>query len=137
MLVFVSITLPMKKMKPPPNYNCKMALLVVSLIGIGGFLIAPSCQFWYKKYSYPEKQRKERFMTHHDMEVERKTGTSDVTYNLVSMLYHTLHGAENYTVYARDAEKAGEKEVAEFFRQYVEEERKRSERAKQLLKNRL
>lgn len=76
-------------------------------------------------------------MTHHDLDVEKKTGKSDVTYNLVSALYHALHGAENFAVYARDAEEAGEREVAEYFQQLIDDERKRADRAQELLKNRL
>jgi rubrerythrin len=76
-------------------------------------------------------------MTHHDVDAEKKTGTPDVTYNLVSILYHALHGGENYAVYARDAKEAGDDELAGFFNQLVQEERNRADRTKQLLKNRL
>jgi rubrerythrin len=76
-------------------------------------------------------------MIHHDVDAERKTGTPNVTYNLVSILYHALQGGENYAVYARDAEESGDGELADFFRQLVEEERNRADRTKQLLKNRL
>ena len=31
------------------------------------------------------------------------TGTANPTYNLVSVLYHALQGAENYEQYANDA----------------------------------
>lgn len=76
-------------------------------------------------------------MTHHDVDVEKQTGTSDVTYNLVSIIYHALQGGENYAVYAQDAEATGERDLAEFFKELVQQERARAERAKQLLKDRL
>ncbi len=64
------------------------------------------------------------------------TGTRDVTYDLVSVLYHALQGAETYEMYIRDAEQAGESESAQFFREVQEEERRRGERAKALLQQR-
>lgn len=76
-------------------------------------------------------------MTHHDVNAEKQTGTSDITYNLVSVLYHALQGGENYAVYARDAEAAEDNVIAEFFHQLVEQERARADRVKQLLKDRL
>ena len=72
-------------------------------------------------------------MTHHDTQ----TGTRDVTYNLISVIYHALQGAENYAIYAQDAEQAGDSESAGFFREVTEEERRRADQAKQLLRNRL
>ena len=48
---------------------------------------------------------------------EQTTGTRDEHYNLISVLYHALHGAENCNTYALDAEAAGDKRLAEFFRE--------------------
>lgn len=62
-----------------------------------------------------------------------KTGTSDVTYDLVSILYHALQGAETYDGYIKDAEQRGDTELAQFFRDTKEENSRRAERAKQLL----
>ena len=45
-----------------------------------------------------------------------KTGTTDVTYNLVSVLYHALQGAEAYDQYISDAEQKNDKDLAQFFR---------------------
>ncbi len=61
------------------------------------------------------------------------TGTRDVVYDLVSVLYHALQGAETYERYAEDAFRAGEEKHAQFFREVCDEERRRAERAKQLL----
>ncbi len=61
------------------------------------------------------------------------TGTRDVAYNLVSILYHALQGAEVYDQYIRDAEQQGNQDLAQFFRDTKEEDRRRADRAKQLL----
>jgi hypothetical protein len=63
------------------------------------------------------------------------TGTQDVTYNLVSILYHALQGAETYDQYIQDAQ--GDQELAQFFREVKEENRRRADRAKQILHRRL
>jgi hypothetical protein len=68
---------------------------------------------------------------------ERTTGTQDVHYNLVSVLYHTLQGAETCMQYVSDAEESGDEELARFFRDVQEEDRRRAERAKTLLGQRL
>ena len=47
---------------------------------------------------------------------EQTTGTCDEHYNLISVLYHALHGADNCDTYALDAEAAGKDELATFFR---------------------
>jgi len=64
---------------------------------------------------------------------ERTTGTRDEHYNLVSVLYHALHGAENCAIYAVDAEAAGDARLAGFFREAQEMQRHLAERAKELL----
>jgi rubrerythrin len=65
------------------------------------------------------------------------TGTTDVTYNLVSILYHALQGAETYDQYISDAEQKNDKDLAQFFRDTKEENQRRADRAKQLLAQRL
>jgi rubrerythrin len=68
---------------------------------------------------------------------ERMTGTQDVHYNLISVLYHTLQGAETSVQYVSDAEESGDEELAKFFRDVQEEDRRRAERAKTLIGQRL
>ena len=63
------------------------------------------------------------------------TGTSDPTYNLISVLYHAPQGAETYHKYEQDAQ--GDQELRSFFRQMHEEERRRADHAKRLLSQRL
>ncbi len=62
-----------------------------------------------------------------------KTGTSDETYDLVSILYHALQGAETYDQYVTDAEQRGDKDLAQFFRDTKAGNRLLAHRAKQLL----
>jgi rubrerythrin len=71
------------------------------------------------------------------MQGDVNTGTKDVTYNLVSVLYHALQGAENYAIYSRDAEQSGDSETAGFFKECMEQETRRADRAKKLLAKRL
>lgn len=63
------------------------------------------------------------------------TGTNDPTYNLISVLYHALQGAETYEKYATDA--GGDQDLASFFREVQQQEKQRADRAKQLLATRL
>jgi hypothetical protein len=65
------------------------------------------------------------------------TGTGDTVYDLVSIIYHALQGAETYGMYIADAEEVGDAELAKFFKEVQEEERRRANRAKQLLAGRL
>ena len=67
----------------------------------------------------------------------QQTGTRDETYDVVSILYHALQGAETYQQYVQDAEQRGDQELGQFFREVQEEEKRRAERAKQLLAKRL
>lgn len=48
---------------------------------------------------------------------EQATGTRDEHYNLISVLYHALHGAANCEIYMADAEAADRGELVAFFRE--------------------
>ena len=61
------------------------------------------------------------------------TGTRDITYDLVSVVYHALQGAETTALYIADAEQEGNQELATFFREAKDEYQRRADRAKQLL----
>ncbi len=61
------------------------------------------------------------------------TGTPDITYNLVSIIYHALQGAETYDQFINGAKQSGNKELAKFFQDVKRENQKRAERALQLL----
>jgi hypothetical protein len=64
---------------------------------------------------------------------EQTTGTRDEHYNLISVLYHALHGAENCDHYASDAEFVGDERLAAFFRETQTMHTRIAERAKGLL----
>jgi len=64
---------------------------------------------------------------------ERITGTHDEHYNLVAVLYHALHGAENCEVYSTNAEAVGRNDQAAFFREARDIQRDLADRAKGLL----
>jgi rubrerythrin len=64
-------------------------------------------------------------------------GTRDATYDLISVAYHALQGAETYGLYAVDAEEEGDGELAGFFRELAAEDRRRADRAKEFLGARL
>ena len=64
---------------------------------------------------------------------ERTTGTRDEHYNLISVLYHALHGAENCDRYASDAEISGDEHLAAFFREAQVLQTELAERAKGML----
>jgi hypothetical protein len=61
------------------------------------------------------------------------TGTRDITYDLVSVIYHSLQGAETTAMFIEDAQQEGCEECAQFFREAKEEQEARADRAKQLL----
>jgi cell division protein FtsB len=71
------------------------------------------------------------------MSTGQSTGTSNVTYNLVSIIYHALHGAETYETYIRDAEQTNDSAAAELFREVQQENRRIAEKAERLLAERL
>lgn len=71
------------------------------------------------------------------MTTKANTGTQDTVYNLLSIVYHALQGAETYEMYIKDAEQTGDTELAQFFRDVRDQNVKRAERGKQLIVARL
>jgi hypothetical protein len=65
------------------------------------------------------------------------TGTENKTYNLVSVLYHALKGAVITQQYKEDAEREGDRELAQFFQRDIEQKRSLAEEVKRLLKSRI
>lgn len=65
------------------------------------------------------------------------TGTRDITYNLVSVLYHALQEGDTLQEYIDDALSAGDDEVASFFTEVQGQNRARADRAKDLLRAKL
>ena len=66
-----------------------------------------------------------------------QTGIQDKSYDLISILYHALQGAETSEQYLQDAEEAGDQELVAFFKEIVDQDRDRAARAKVLLRDRI
>lgn len=66
-----------------------------------------------------------------------QTSMNNQAYNLISVLYHTLQGAETYSTYINDAQRSGDSELAQFFQQVQQQDNQRAQQAQQLLAQRL
>ena len=62
-----------------------------------------------------------------------ETGFDDVTFDLISVQYHSLKAGHDYGQYVRDAENAGQDEIAEFFRGVMEQDAERARRVHEFL----
>jgi hypothetical protein len=63
----------------------------------------------------------------------QQTGTANEVYDMVSVLYHALKGAQTYGEYSKDAQQSGNSELAQFFQQCQQEDIRRADRAKQMM----
>src|SRR3954451_3008828 len=70
-------------------------------------------------------------------ETGQYTGTKDKDYNIIWFTEQCLNNALRMEDYARDAERDGDNELAEFFRRAQGERRKGAEQGKDLLRQRL
>ena len=66
---------------------------------------------------------------------ERHLVADDIVYNLISIQYHALQGAETYDKYLEDAHSADHPEVTEFIRKCRDEDGQRALRCHELLKD--
>jgi hypothetical protein len=71
------------------------------------------------------------------MNIQAKTGTSNRAYDLVSVIYHALQGAETCERFIADAQLDGDIELADFFRDVQQRNGETAEQAKHLLQPRL
>jgi hypothetical protein len=69
--------------------------------------------------------------------VESATGERDENYNLISVLYHALQGAETALQYEKDAQEKGDDQLAQFFQEARSGYAEFAQQAKQLLAERL
>ncbi|MBT2208903.1 MULTISPECIES: hypothetical protein [Actinomadura] len=65
------------------------------------------------------------------------TGTKDKDYNLIWFAEQCLSNALRLEVYIADAERAGDSQLADFFRRAQTESRKGAEQSKEMLARRL
>ncbi len=63
-----------------------------------------------------------------------ETGFDDVTFDLISVQYHSLKAGHDYGQYVRDAENANQQEIADFFRQVMEEDSARAKKCHAFLR---
>lgn len=70
-------------------------------------------------------------------ETGQVTGTQDKDYNIIWFVEACLSNALRLETYVADAERAGDRELAEFFRRAQGESRKGAEQGKQMLASRL
>ena len=63
-----------------------------------------------------------------------ETGFDDVTFDLISVQYHSLKAGHDYGQYVRDAENGGYSDVAEFFKQVMEEDSRRAAKCHEFLR---
>ncbi len=70
-------------------------------------------------------------------ETGQVTGTKDKNYNIIWFTEQSLSNVLRLEQYIEDAERDGDKELADFFRRAQEASRKGGERGKELLRSRL
>jgi hypothetical protein len=62
-----------------------------------------------------------------------ETGFDDVTFDLISVQYHSLKAGHDYGQYVRDARNAGQDEIAAFFEEVMAQDSKRAHRCHEFL----
>jgi hypothetical protein len=70
-------------------------------------------------------------------ETGQVTGTKDKDYNVIWFTEQCLNNALRLESYAKDAEKDGDSDLADFFRRAQEASKRGGEQGKELLKKRL
>ena len=64
-----------------------------------------------------------------------ETGIDDVSYDLISVQYHSLKAGHDYGQYVRDAENAGRDDIADFFREVMSQDSERAHRCHEFIKD--
>lgn len=62
-----------------------------------------------------------------------ETGFDDVTFDLISLQYHSLKAGHDYGQYVRDARNAGKEDVAAFFEQVMSDDADRAHKCHHFL----
>jgi hypothetical protein len=63
-----------------------------------------------------------------------ETGFDDVTFDLISVQYHSLKAGHDYGQYVRDAENAGLTDIADFFRDVMKQDSQRAAQCHEFLR---
>lgn len=66
-----------------------------------------------------------------------QTSTPDPVYDLISLAYHALQGAETYEQYAQDAQQQGDQELADYFQRTQQLCQQSADEAQRLLASRI
>ena len=66
---------------------------------------------------------------------EKNTGTPNEVYDLISIIYHALQGAQTTYKYTKDT--SGDQALTQFFEQVQQQDRQRADTALQLLRQQL
>ena len=64
-----------------------------------------------------------------------ETGFDDVSYDLISLQYHSLKAGHDYGQYVRDARNAGRDDIADFFEQVMAQDSERAAQCHQFLRD--
>jgi rubrerythrin len=64
-----------------------------------------------------------------------ETGFDDVSFDLISVQYHSLKAGHDYGQYVRDAENAGRNDIADFFRSVMQQDSERAAQCHSFLKD--
>ena len=67
---------------------------------------------------------------------DRQT-TTDTTYNLISVVYHSLQAIDSFHTYLRDAEETGDAELTGLLQGAIDQQRELAGNAKDMLAKRL
>jgi rubrerythrin len=63
-----------------------------------------------------------------------ETGFDDVSFDLVSVQYHSLKAGHDYGQYVRDAKNAGRDDIASFFEEVMSQDAERAKRCHEFMK---
>jgi hypothetical protein len=63
-----------------------------------------------------------------------ETGFDDVSFDLISVQYHSLKAGHDSGQYVRDARNAGREDIASFFEEVMAQDAQRAQRCHQFLK---
>ena len=77
----------------------------------------------------------EDYYDEEDLMATGETGFDDVSYDLISVQYHSLKAGHDYGQYVRDARNAGRDDIASFFEQVMKEDSDRASRCHDFLKD--
>ncbi len=64
-----------------------------------------------------------------------ETGFDDVSFDLISVQYHSLKAGHDYGQYVRDARNAGREDIASFFEEIMAQDSERGKKCHDFLKD--